>query len=170
MIVKMVTAQLERLRLSTYQSQKRVPFPFPTMNPYFLSLPSWDSRLPGRPHSHTLHCRRSRARDLSALAWTLPPGKPEKADFCHLLSLPFLWGKQMNLGLGACGESPASLQSQETWPLLSSLRNTQWVKFTQCKFGIHPFKSSMPTLCIHLAHEISSFIKRKNRCLATQLL
>lgn len=168
MIVKMVTAQLERLKLSTYQSQKRVPFPFPTMNPHFLSLPSWDSRLPSRPHSHTVHCRRSRARDLSALTWTLPPGKPEKGWFLSPFVPPFPVGQTNELG--ACGESPASLQSQETWPLLSSLRNTQWVKFTQCKFGIHPFKPSMPTLCIHLAHEVSSFIKRKNRCLATQLL
>lgn len=81
MTVKTVTVQLGSLKLFTYQSQKMVPFPFPTMNPHFLSLPRWDGRLPGRPCSHTVHRRRCRARGLAALAWPLPPGKPEKADF-----------------------------------------------------------------------------------------
>lgn len=68
------------------------------MNPHFLSLPSQASKLPAKPHSLATYCKRSRVRGLPPLTWALPPGKPEKADFCCLFSLPSLWSKQMNLG------------------------------------------------------------------------
>lgn len=147
MTVKTVTVQLERLKLFTYQSQKKGPFPIPHYKPSSLepvSLPTWDrdSRLPG-PHSLAICCTRPRVRGLlHQLSLEHCPGKPQRADFvvfCHFFSF---WGTQRNGRLGTYWQSPTSLKSQETWPLPSSLRNTRWFIFTHCRFGIHPFNQA----------------------------
>lgn len=144
----MVTVHLERLKLFMYQSQQKGPFPIPHCEPSSLEpvgLPSWDrdSRLPG-PHSPFYRLQKTQGKRFISSLLDIALANLKRLILWSFITFFPLWGIQINRGLGTYWQRPTSLQSQETWPLPSSLRNTQCSRFifTQFKFGTHPFNQA----------------------------
>lgn len=145
MKVKIVTVQLERLKLFTHQSQKKGPFPFPTRNLHPWSLWACPAGIRIAGSQGPIPCymwQKTQGKGFISSLLNIAPPKLKGLIWASFVTFFFSLRHTNERETWDLLTEPTSLQSQETWPLPFSLRNTQWFIFTHCEFGIHPFNQA----------------------------